>query len=219
VINVTDPHKSENGLAESVSELRSRLASVSPQTLAAHTGCVCHPAAAGTGGELQIHYYDTPVRVPLPELVAYGPDGGTLPLPVQALLLFHLETSDGSPAAGRWVAFNELPCGRVYNQAFQSYSGDQLARRFGDRLDAFRQACEKAGGRTEPIADAAYAFQALPRLPLLATYWLGDDEFPSNAKILFDAGATDHLPIDVCAILGKMLVSRIIKAAPATPLG
>jgi hypothetical protein len=51
----------------------------------------------------------------------------------------------------------------------------------------------------------------------MVTYWLGEEEFPSSAKILFDATATHYLPIDVCAILGSMLVSRIGKCAPAAP--
>ena len=40
-------------------------------------------------------------------------------------------------------------------------------------------------------------FRAVPRLPLLVTYWLGEDEFPSNAKILFDSNSGEP-PADRC---------------------
>ncbi|MDL1911699.1 DUF3786 domain-containing protein, partial [Chloroflexi bacterium CFX6] len=55
-------------------------------------------------------------------------------------------------------------------------------------------------------------FQPLPRVPLMTTYWLGDEDFPSSCKILFDESATHYLPIDACAILGSMLTRKIIAA-------
>ena len=44
----------------------------------------------------------------------------------------------------------------------------------------------------------------------MVTYWLGDEDFPSSCKILFDESASHYLPIDGCAILGSMLVRRLL---------
>jgi len=55
-------------------------------------------------------------------------------------------------------------------------------------------------------------FQALPRVPLMLTYWLGDEDFPSSCKVLFDESASHYFPIDACAILGSMLTGRVIRA-------
>jgi hypothetical protein len=52
----------------------------------------------------------------------------------------------------------------------------------------------------------------LPRLSLLAAYWAGDEDFPASMRVLFDAAAEHHLPMDVCAIAGGMLTRRILKA-------
>ncbi|NJC95606.1 MAG: DUF3786 domain-containing protein, partial [Anaerolineae bacterium] len=57
---------------------------------------------------------------------------------------------------------------------------------------------------------ASFVFQALPRLPLMVTYWLGDEDFPSACKIMFDESASHYLPIDACAILGGMVAKKII---------
>ena len=148
-------------------------------------------------GVLSLAFWGAPVALDFPELLAYREPHVALPLPVQALLMYHLTTSDGFPPVGQWVSFADLTGGRMYAQAFQGYSGNQLARTFGEDIDSFRRACLAAGGAPVAVGDAAFTFAALPRVPLLVTYWLGEDEFPSTSKVLFDPTATQHLPIDV----------------------
>lgn len=62
------------------------------------------------------------------------------------------------------------------------------------------------------MGDAAYLFQVLPLVSLLAVTWLGDEEMPPAYQILFDANVSHHLPTDVCAILGSMLTERLIRS-------
>ena len=59
------------------------------------------------------------------------------------------------------------------------------------------------------VGSASFVMQALPNLPMLVTYWLGDEDFPSSCKILFDSSATHYLPIDGCAIAGNMLTKKL----------
>lgn len=202
----------EPALAVETERLRQALRQRPPDDLALRTGAVYTARDADTG-TLAIDLWGSTVVLDFPELVARREPLVPLSLPVQALLIYYLTTSDGSAPAREWVSFAELVGGRTYAQAFQGYSGNLLTRSFGTNIDAFRRACTSAGGEPVAFADAAFAFAALPRIPLLVTYWLGEDEFPSAAKVLFDRTATRHLPIDVCAILGGMLVSRILKAA------
>jgi hypothetical protein len=202
---------SEPALAVEAERLRQTLREVSPEDLARRTGAAYTSQGPGNG-MLSLQLWGTPVALQIPEFVARRPDSTPLPLPVQALLVYYLTTSDGSTPVGEWVSFADLPGGRVYAQAFQGYSGNVLTRTFGEDIAAFRRACLAAGGTLVKLSDAAFAFAALPRVPLLVTYWQGEEEFPSTSKILFDPTATNHLPIDVCAILGSMLVSKIMKA-------
>jgi hypothetical protein len=161
---------------------------------------------------LSLDLWDEPVFLNFPELIARRADSSPLPLPIQALLMFYLTTTDGFRPAGEWVSFADLPGGRMYDQAFQGYTGNVLVRSFGEDLEAFRSACLASGGAAVELGDAAFTFAGLPRVPLLVTYWQGEDELPSASKVLFDRSAAHHLPVDVCAILGSMLVARILKA-------
>jgi hypothetical protein len=201
----------EPALAVETERLRQQLRGQNPQELAALAGAVYTHLPDGAG-MLRLDLWGEPVLLDFPELVARRGASGPLPLPFQALLMYYLSTSDGFSPAGEWVSFADLPGGRMYAQAFQGYSGDVLARNFAEDLQDFQRACQTAEGTPVELGDAAYTFAGLPFVPLLVTYWLGDDEFPSASKVLFDRSSTHHLPIDVCAILGSMLVSRILKA-------
>ncbi len=129
-----------------------------------------------------------------------------------ALLLYYFKTADGVPLSGRWVSFADLPDGRFYNQAFQGYSGAELARAFQADLPAFERAALSLGGEPAGLGDASFSFQALPRAPLCAVYWRGDEEFPNSAQLLFDASASHYLTTNSYAVLGSTLTRRLIAA-------
>jgi hypothetical protein len=134
------------------------------------------------------------------------------------MLLYYLHTADGSPLADRWIGFRELPDGGFYHQAFQGYSGNQIAKVFGDEPEAFALAAKVIGGQSLPaLAPHAYFFHPLPRIRLAATLWPGDDEFPAKASVLFDAACGHYMPIDGLAILGSGLSKRLIKASASPP--
>ena len=71
------------------------------------------------------------------------------------------------------------------------------------------------GGRQETLGDAAFAFQALPRVRLLAVGWQGDEDFPPSYRVLFDGNSHHHLSTDACAILGSTLTRRLMRAIGA----
>jgi hypothetical protein len=206
----TRQHPTETGLAARIEDLRNIIRALSPSLLAEHTGT----QYAETGNEssaLHLAFFQSRVTLPFPELIAKDANNTILPDMSQALLLYYFATSDGIPLANNWVSFADLPGGRMYAHAFQGYSGSQLVKAFDPDLDRFCSACLGAGGTPSSFGDVSFEFLPLPRVPLLVNYWLGDEDFPSTCKILFDAAATHYLPIDVCAILGGMLVSRIQK--------
>ncbi|MCQ3935697.1 MAG: hypothetical protein DPW18_01495 [Chloroflexi bacterium] len=213
-------------MAERAAELRSTLRVRDPSLVAARSASSWRTVGAERG-ELILPFWDDRCILPFPELTARSSRGEPLPDFQQALLLYYLLTADGTPLTGRWVSFADLPDGRMYNAAFQGYSGDEIVKRFEKvrrdnislypALHDFKQACLSVGGKPVEIGSASFIFQALPRVPLLTTYWLGDEDFPSSCKILFDASASHYLPIDACAILGSMLTRKLIHSRYAVP--
>jgi hypothetical protein len=132
---------------------------------------------------------------------------------IQSLILTYLATADGTTPSSRWIGFRELPDGMFYAQAFQGYSGNRLVRELQGGVEAFRRAAEALGGEPLALGDAGYVFTVLPRIHLAVVYWEGDEEFPSQARVLFEDTAARYLPTDGLAILGSQLVGRVLKAA------
>ena len=202
---------SKPALASRVDKLREALQQIPVNLLAEHAGAGYQALGPGRG-EFRLSLFDSPVLITYPGLVGFdAKTDDELPLAFQAVLAYYFHTSDGAPLTGQWVSFADLPDGRMYNQAFQGYSGDELVKAFQLDVEAFKAACEKGGGVATLAGDAAYIFYALPRLPLLVNYWYGDEDFPSACKILFDSSVNQYLPTDVCAILGSMLTRRLVK--------
>lgn len=130
-----------------------------------------------------------------------------------SLILTYLANADGTPPSGTWIGFRDLPDGMFYVQAFQGYSGGRLVRELEGGIEAFRRGAQALNGQPLDLGSAGYAFEALPQVRLALVYWEGDEEFPAQAQVLFDATATRYLPTDGLAILGSQLVGMLLKAA------
>ena len=202
----------QDQLAEQVDMLRAALKAMKPTILAKRTGSSYHSLGTLTG-ELLLSLWERPVVLSFPEMRARDVESGSeLATYLQALLLYYFTTCDGAPKSGQWISFSELPNGRIYNQAFQGYTGKALIQVFQNDLEVFAKAAEDEGGkRIYLLGDLAYAFQVLPLVSLLVVYWRGDDEMQPTCQILFDAAVSHHLPTDACAVLGSNLTHRLIK--------
>ncbi|HET7011044.1 MAG TPA: DUF3786 domain-containing protein [Anaerolineales bacterium] len=174
-------------------------------------------AVAGTLHDrgLVLSYWGRDVDITWPYLDVRWLDSRTPCTPFDtAMLLYHLQASDGTPPAGTWVSYRELPGGAFYHQAFTGYTGRRLASAFGQSPEMFDRAARACAGEVVTgLAPAAWKFLPFERIPLGACLWPGDDELPAQASILFDACAGFHLPTDGLALLGSGLTGRLLRAA------
>ena len=131
---------------------------------------------------------------------------------VAILLLHYLLGADGTPQAGSWSAYRELPDGLFYAASFARRAEEPLTRAFAaslDALDGFRTAARALGGDALTLGDASFRFVALPLVELAVVVWAGDDEEPGEARVLFDANAGLQLPAEDLAGLGGQLAHRL----------
>jgi hypothetical protein len=200
-----------NSLGDRVDEIRDQLKRKNPERLAACTGAIFTPTGEHSG-EYRLSFWSREVLIRFPDFLGNFTDTGeainTFDL---TMLAYYFERSDGAPMSGEWIAFNQIPGGLFYAQAFQGYSGDELTKTFGNDSDAFMDANERLGGRREFFGNLAYSYQVLPRVPIMVVCWLGDEDFPASYRILFDSNAHHHLVTDAYAILGSNLTRRLIK--------
>jgi hypothetical protein len=199
----------QDRLPDKVAQLQEALKQIPPQEVAQRSGATLQ------GDCLYLELLFRPYEVDVTSYEVREPGGKKVASFFQSLILTYLQTANGAPSADRWISFRELPHGGFYHQAFQGYAPDRLTRRWGLDVDGFVTACRALDGTRLDLGDAGFAFRVLPHVDLAAVYWLGDEDFPSRATILFDANAHHYMVTDGLAILGSQLVSKILAAARA----
>ena len=132
---------------------------------------------------------------------------------IQSIILTYLATADGTPPSDRWISFRDLPEGIFYERAFQGYSGGALIRQLRDDIGTFRHLAHNLHGEPLDLGDAGFAFRVLPRLRLAIAAWAGDEDFPAQARVLFEDTAPHYLSTEGLAILGSQLIGQILTAA------
>ena len=205
-------------LAPVVEEARATLRRLKPGKLVLRSGC-----EQDEDGSFRLTFFWREYVISAGDFtVRRASTGEELPSFTQSLILTYLVTADGTTPSSRWIGFRDLPDGMFYVQAFQGYSGGRLVRELGGfaasvqpggSIESFRRAAETLGGEPLAIGDAGYVFTVLPRVHLALVYWEGDEEFPSQARVLFEDTAAHYMPTDGLAILGSQLVGRVLKAA------
>jgi hypothetical protein len=196
-------------LAPVIKEAQEKLHAVDWTLLAERSGCEIDQV-----GNLRVDFLRREYVVLKDDLSVCRVDDGATPSSLtQGLILTYLYTADGAAPIDRWIGFRELPSGLFYASAFQGYTGNELVRDLCGDVARFKHASENLRGAALPIGDAAYAFAVLPKLRLAVVMWLGDDEFPSQAQVLFEESAPHYLPTEALAIVGSLLVGQVLKAA------
>ena len=174
---------------------------------------VSYQAIDAEHGQFLVPIFGQMVHVRWPDgSIQRESDSEQVDIATSILLLHYLLAADGTPLAGKWIAFRNLPGGLGYDAAFQRRADLRLARVFGTNETAFRAAARSLQGESLSFGDASFAFRLLPRVWLAVVLHLADEEFPANAQVLFDAATSHYLPTEDLAVLGGMLAGRLIKA-------
>ncbi len=187
--------------------LRDTIRTTQPGRLAANCGATLQ------GQQIRFTYWGETAAISLPDLQAVKlADGSEYPVYDAGMLMYYLQVADGTPLAERWIGFRELPGGSFYSQAFQGYTGDRLAKFYGENPAGYEQSAHVLDGVClDGLPGIAFAFLPLPRIRLAAILYPGDEEFAARASVLFDGAAWHYMTTDGLALLGAGLVGRLIQ--------
>lgn len=180
-----------------------------PADLAAESGAVL--SADGTALRLRVAGRDYDVDL-AHEAIRRADEPATVVGPyLQILILHYLAGAGDAPMADRPATFQEFEGGDVYYAAFTRRVVDRLVRAFGAAPGRLATAGASLGA--EPVALGSVAFRVpfFPKLPLTVVLWLGDDEVPASANVLFDANAGRILPTEDLAVAAEGLVQILVK--------
>jgi hypothetical protein len=108
-----------------------------------------------------------------------------------------------------WISEKDIPGGATFFRGPHAIPTDLITKRYGDDLEAFVKSCHRLEGTVLDMADAAFAFCVAPRVPVAVLYFIGDDEFPAESRLLFDSSITDHLAADIVYALAVDVCARL----------
>jgi hypothetical protein len=131
------------------------------------------------------------------------------------VLIIYLLRAREIPLAGKQQTEKDLPGGETFFRGPHELARRPILKHFGPNPEAFHRAAASLGGQRLDFGDAAFRFQALPRVPLDYILWAEDDEFPARLTIAFDPTVSAHLPLDVVWALVHLATRRLVDAGAA----
>jgi hypothetical protein len=162
------------------------------------------------GAKITIDFFSEPYHIQFPQIEFYSPSKKTVSLVTRILLLHYLIRADGSPLAGKWVGYKDIPGGLLYAGVFARRVTEPLVRKFGKSAKWFKEIGKKLGGESVEVGDASFILHAFPFIPLEYVLWEGDEEFPPSVQLLFDASVDHYLSLEDIVVLGQVTTGRLI---------
>ena len=143
-------------------------------------------------------------------VVYSGRKSGDVSGHLKVLILHYILGSGNAQLANRLVTYREFDGGALYYSAFKARSIDVLVREFGNRPELLRHIGDAI--LAEPMNLGSISFKAhfFPKMPVVVVVWLGDDEVPASANLLFDANAGRILPTEDISVMGGVLCSLLV---------
>jgi hypothetical protein len=123
--------------------------------------------------------------------------------------MYYLLSTKDTSLLGEWISEKDLPGGSTFFRGPHRIPTDLITKQFNNDLQGFKNRCEQLGGTQIDMADAAYCFSITPDIPVVVLYWIGDEDFGAEAKILYDRSVAELLSLDILFALAVGVCTRI----------
>ena len=193
---------------------KKELAGKDPKQIARRSGAIYVEETNGKTN-LSIQFLNREINISWPELdFVYHLDSNEVPIQQQVLLLHYLNLIEVVEISGEWIAYQEVPDGKFYLDAFIRRAKNPMVQGFGNNPELMVKLTTEVYGAT-PMAqgDQAVKIQALPLIPVALILWEGDDEFTPEGTILFDRTVSQILSAEDIAWLAGMIIYPLLGMA------
>ncbi len=137
-----------------------------------------------------------------------------VPMKVKILILHYFTSAKGTPLTGRLINYKQLPGGVSYFSAFAQRAINPFVKHFGQKPELLIELSAKLGGHKTDHGDVSIMINAFNHVPITFALWRGDDEFPPNGGILFDANISNYLSTEDITVVCESIVWKLVKSMP-----
>ncbi len=128
------------------------------------------------------------------------------------MVLFYLLKTKNIPLDRRWISEKDLLGGEAFFRGPHALSVDLIEKKYGGDPEGFIEAGKALGGTPVRFGDKSIAMDVFPRIPIIYILWMGDEEFPAKAGVLFDASIGSHFTLDMIWIMVHEVSKRLVEA-------
>lgn len=180
-----------------------------PKALAADSGATLVP----DGNVLRLKVVDRECDIDLSarEIRYVGGNKADLSVHLQILILHYIAGAGKAQVADRLATFRDFEGGDIYYSVFKSRAIDTIIEAFGTAPEVLKHVGEVLSAEPVKTGNVGFRVHFFPKLPIVVVLWLGDEEVPSSANILFDANAGKILPTEDLSIAAETLVHSLIE--------
>ena len=166
----------------------------------------------GSQQEIAIEYLNRLYRITMPNVeVLLADSREEVSIRDRVLILHYLLSAKGTPITNRLIAFKELSGGDNYFRTFSKRAIEPLVEHFGEQPHVLIDIAGKLGAHTVAYGDVAVTVNAFNRVPITIVLWQGDEEFPAQGDILFDASISDYLSTYDVTVLCESIIWKLVK--------
>jgi hypothetical protein len=121
-------------------------------------------------------------------------------------VLWYLARAKEIDCTGRPVKLEQIRGGDIFTRGSHILPLDGLAKKYGKDRTGFLEKGTRLGGELVKTGDASIKLYPLPRIPVVLTLWLEDEEFPAGADLFFDSTCDLQLPTDIIWSIAMMSI-------------
>jgi len=152
----------------------------------------------------------SPYKVSFPQgdvTTAEGQDFDNYKL--KTMILRYLLNAKGVKATGENISFRDVSGGNVYFASFEGRCLKRFAFTFNYNLEGLKKAMTVLGATPQTTGDMSWRFEVINNMFMTVILWVGDDEFPPEAQILFDANFPTAFSAEDMAVMGDIFIPAL----------
>jgi len=185
-----------------------------PKYIAARSGAALGSDSKGEA-VLTLIFLNREIKITWPDLsISRKGTDEEVPIQQQVLLLHYLNGAQDARIAREWIAYQEVPDGKFYLDAFLRRAKNPMVQCFGNRPELLVKLTQEIyGAEAFDQGDLSVVVRALPLIPVALVLWKGDEEFPPEGTILFDRSISHILSAEDIAWLCGMIIYPLMGSA------
>jgi len=133
--------------------------------------------------------------------------------PERILFLRYLLDGQFVEPSGAYLTYREFPWGEVYLRQFTGRCINRFAFTYGSKPDVLHQVMARLPAVPIKRGDVGYQLTLLEGLTIQFILYLGDEEFPPNAQILFSDNFRFAFTAEDMANIGDITIGRMKEIA------